>query len=69
MRNIIWLLVIVLVILHQDCWFWSDTRLVFGFIPVALFYHMCVSIAAGVTWFLATKFAWPSDPAQDGTVD
>jgi len=61
MRNIIWLLVLLLVILHQDNWLWGDTRLVFGFIPISLFYHMCISLAAGVTWYLATVFAWPDN--------
>ena len=60
MRYFVFFLVILLLILHQDNWFWEDNRLVFGVIPVGLFYHACVSLAAGVTWFLATQFAWPS---------
>lgn len=67
MRNVIWLLVIVLVVLHQDVWFWNDSRLIFGFLPITLCYHMCLSMAAGVTWYFATKFAWPSELADDQT--
>jgi hypothetical protein len=37
--------------------------LVFGFLPVALAYHACISLAAAFTWYLATRFCWPSDQA------
>ena len=52
-------LVLLLLILHQDNWFWTDATLVFGFIPIALFWHACISMAAVATWFLATRIAWP----------
>ena len=61
MRYVVWLLVILLVILHQDSWNWNNDRLVAGFLPVALFYHICLSLAAGFTWYLATLFAWPEE--------
>lgn len=54
-------LVVLLLVLHQDNWFWLDKRLVFGFIPIGLFWHACISIGASLTWFLATKIAWPID--------
>lgn len=61
MKNVIWFLVILLIILHQDYWFWYDDTLVFGFIPIGLFYHALISIAAGVVWYLATVYAWPEE--------
>lgn len=54
-------LVIVLLILHQDNWFWTDDTLVFGFMPVGLFYHALISISASAVWFASTKIAWPID--------
>jgi hypothetical protein len=54
-------LVLLMLILHQDNWFWNDTTLVFGFMPIGLFWHACISIAASITWFLATRIAWPID--------
>ena len=60
MRFFVWFLVLLLVILHQDNWYWEDSTLVFGIVPVGLFYHASLSVAAGVTWFLATRFAWSS---------
>ncbi|WP_182870447.1 DUF3311 domain-containing protein [Rhodopirellula sp. JC639] len=54
-------LVVLLLILHQDNWFWTDDTLVFGFIPIGLFWHACISIGASLTWALATVIAWPLD--------
>lgn len=51
---------VLLGILHQDFWFWDDATLVFGFLPVGLFYHAMFSIVAGVLWAAAVKWAWPS---------
>ena len=53
------ILILLLLILHQDNWFWADTSLVFGFMPVGLFYHACISIAASCVWFFAVKKCWP----------
>lgn len=54
-------LVLLLLILHQDNWLWTDGTLVFGFIPIGLVWHAGISIAASATWLLATKIAWPLD--------
>ncbi|MEM6329691.1 MAG: hypothetical protein AAF790_05520 [Planctomycetota bacterium] len=66
MQKLVWALVVLLVIVHQDFWFWDvgtaeDGWLVFGFMPVGLFFHACISVAASVTWFLATKHCWPAE--------
>lgn len=60
-RLIISALVILLIVLHQDNWNWDSRTLVFGFIPLTLFYHVCISVAASATWYLATKIAWPAE--------
>jgi len=53
--------VAVLYILHQDIWFWRTARpLIFGFLPIGLFYHACFSIAASLLMWLLVTFAWPS---------
>jgi len=65
---VVWALVALLIVLHQDFWFWRDGTLVFGFIPVGLFYHACLSIAASLTWLLATLFAWPAE-IEEKTLD
>ncbi|WP_413432327.1 DUF3311 domain-containing protein [Crateriforma spongiae] len=60
-------LVVLLLIIHQDNWFWDDDTLVLGFMPIGLLYHACISMAASATWFLATKIAWPLDDADELT--
>ncbi|MEM7474540.1 MAG: DUF3311 domain-containing protein [Planctomycetota bacterium] len=57
----IWVLVLLLIILHQDNWLWENDTMVLGFMPIGLFFHAGISVAAATTWFLGTKFAWPED--------
>lgn len=64
MHKVVWGLVLLLLVIHQDVWFWEDDRLVFRFMPVGLFFHACISLAAGFTWWLATKFCWPAELEQ-----
>jgi hypothetical protein len=57
---------IALYVLHQDLWFWKAARpLVFGFLPVGLFYHGCFSIAACLLMVLLVRHAWPSDIEEE----
>jgi hypothetical protein len=52
--------VVALYVLHQDIWFWRSSYLVFGFVPIGLFYHACFSAAAALLMWLLVTFAWPS---------
>ncbi|TWT41144.1 hypothetical protein RAS1_38370 [Phycisphaerae bacterium RAS1] len=62
MRMLIYALIVLLAIAHQDFWWRSDSRtLVLGFLPVSLAYHVGVSIAACLLWGLACRFCWPAD--------
>jgi Protein of unknown function (DUF3311) len=55
------LIVIALFILHQDFWFWrTATPIVFGFLPIGLFYHVCYTIVISLLMWLLVKYAWPS---------
>ncbi len=69
MKYLIWFLIIVLLIAHQDNWNWNDDSLVLGFIPIGLFYHACISLAAGFVWLLACTFAWPPDLQESADVE
>ncbi len=66
-RNTAWLWIAfgVMFLLHQDIWFWEDRTLVFGFLPIGLFYHAIYSLGAGLLWAAAVKFAWPSHVEED----
>ena len=60
-RAILVAAVLVLYVLHQDVWLWRSARpLVFGFLPVGLFYHACYSVAAALLLWLLVTHAWPS---------
>jgi len=60
-RNLLLTLAVVtLYALHQDIWFWRTARpLVFGFLPIGLFYHACFSVAAALLLATLVKYAWP----------
>lgn len=54
-------LVIALYALHQDVWLWRAARpLVFGFLPVGLFYHVCYTLAVALVMWLLVRLAWPA---------
>jgi hypothetical protein len=68
--------VLALYVLHQDRWLWASARpLVFGFLPVGLFYHACYCLAASFLMWLLVRFAWPAhleteaEAARGGDVD
>lgn len=59
-------IVVAMVVLHQDFWFWTSPRpLLFGFLPPGLWYHLFYSLAASVTLALLVKYAWPADSGDD----
>ena len=64
MKTIVWVLLLLLMVLHQDIWFWTDNRLVFGFLPMGLAYHVLLSLAAAGVWLLAVRFAWPAEEEE-----
>jgi hypothetical protein len=61
MRSLAIAAVVVLYVLHQDFWFWREARpLVFGFLPIGLFYHAVFTLASSFALWLLVTFAWPS---------
>ena len=60
-RALLVLAFITLYGLHQDVWFWRTARpLVFGFVPIGLFYHALFSVAATLFMWLLVEHAWPA---------
>ena len=58
----VWLTLAVVAVyaLHQDVWFWRSARpLVFGFLPIGLFYHACFSGLSALLMWLLVSHAWP----------
>ena len=50
-----------LYVLHEDFWFWRASRpLVFGFMPIGLFYHAAFTLACALVMGLLVARAWPA---------
>jgi hypothetical protein len=53
--------VLAFYVLHQDVWFWTTARpLVFGFVPIGLFYHAAFTAACAGLLQLLVTIAWPA---------
>ena len=64
MNKVVYGLVILLAVIHQDVWWWDNRELVVGFMPLGLFYHALYSCLAAGVWAMAVKWAWPSEIEQ-----
>ena len=60
MKGLTLFLIVLLFILHQDFWLWDSRRIVCGFLPIGLAYHLGFSFAAAAVWALALETLWPS---------
>ncbi len=61
-RALLLIVVGALYVLHQDFWFWRAARpLVFGFIPIGLFYHACYTVVIAIVMWLLVIHAWPTE--------
>lgn len=64
------ILVSVFFVLHQDLWFWPTARpLVFGFLPIGLFYHAAFTAACAGLLLLLVKIAWPAHLETSDSAD
>ena len=60
------LIVAALCVAHQDFWYWREARpLVFGFLPIGLFYHAAFTVATSVGMWLLVRLVWPADLERD----
>ena len=60
-RTVAILLIITAYLLHQDIWFWRTARpLVFGFLPIGLFYHVAYVVVLSLLFWLLVTYLWPS---------
>ena len=53
--------------LHQDFWFWRVARpLVFGFLPIGLFYHAAYTLTIALLMGVLVRTHWPAhlEPAS-----
>jgi hypothetical protein len=60
------LLIVLFVVLHQDLWFWTAARpLVFGFLPIGLFYHAAFTLACAALMWALVALGWPGHLESD----
>jgi len=60
LRVLVSFAVLLLYAAHQDFWFAGEARpIVFGYLPIGLFYHACYTLAAAVLMAVLVKVAWP----------
>lgn len=60
-KRLLYAALLLMAVLHHDFWFWDDSTLVFGFLPVGLAYHAVYSVVAGLLWYGVLIHAWPSE--------
>jgi hypothetical protein len=65
MKWLLTLIVIVVILLHQDIWNWKNNALVLGFIPIGLAYHIGYSCLAALTMWLLVRLAWPKQLEEE----
>jgi hypothetical protein len=54
--------------LHQDFWFWREARpLVFGFLPIGLFYHAAYTVAISALMLGLVRSYWPAHLDVEGS--
>ncbi|HLX63524.1 MAG TPA: hypothetical protein VKX17_19800 [Planctomycetota bacterium] len=54
------LMVVTVYVLHQDWWNWDKYQpLLFGFVPVGLWYHGLFAVLCAVNMWVLGRFAWP----------
>ena len=68
MRVAVFAVVAAVYVLHQDFWLWYRALpLVFGVLPIGLFYHVAYMIVSALLFWLLVTLFWPShlDAADD----
>jgi hypothetical protein len=54
-------ILLLLYALHQDVWLWREARpLVFGVLPIGLFYHAAYAVATSLVLVVLVQMLWPS---------
>ena len=62
---LLYLLIIPLLVLHEDFWTRHDPSLIFG-IPAGMFYHVTYCLVTAGLMAVLVKWAWPfSDTASE----
>jgi hypothetical protein len=66
-KRFLYALLLLMAVLHQDFWFWSDPTLVAGVLPVGLAYHAVYTLVVALLMWLLSEYAWPVHLEQDSS--
>ena len=61
MKLATWLRLLGLIVLQHDFWFWSDSTLIGGWLPIGLAYHIGLTLVVVAFWCFVVKTAWPAN--------
>lgn len=59
-RWILYAVLFLLFVLHNDLWLWNDATIVMG-MPIGFLYHVLYCFAVSGAMYLLLKYAWPAD--------
>ena len=66
LRILLILLVLGFYAVHQDIWFWRTAQpVVFGVLPIGLFYHAAYTAAISLLMWGLVRVAWPGHLDDD----
>ena len=60
MKVLAYILLLILFVLHQDFWLWTDRSIVLQFLPVGMAYHVGYTLVTAGLWVFVIKALWPS---------
>ena len=58
------LILVLLLVAHQDYWQWDRYELVYGFLPYNMAWHMGLSLVTALAWIVVCIWFWPQDSHQ-----
>ena len=62
----VWFLILALLVLHHDFWQWNRVEpLLWGWAPIALWYHVGYTFVCIAVMFLLGRWIWPEPPEID----
>ena len=63
---VVWLFILTLIVLHHDFWQWNRIEpLLWGWAPIALWYHVGYTLLSIAAMYLLGRWVWPEPPEID----
>jgi len=64
-RRLLYALLLLAYVLHNDLWLWDDARIVLG-LPVGLLYHVLFCLAVSGLFWALVRYGGDRDPLEPG---